>query len=120
MSSKGLIEEKSSSNKGENSVKRKRKVRFIAEISDNNNSDIMLLNDFLGKCNDKEFGDKITWREVLLFFVKKYGSEKNISLIQDESFSTEDKVMMKLKELNLKDGQNLSVYDLAAKVLKIH
>lgn len=120
MNSDNLIEENISSNKVDKSITRKRKVRFIAEISDSNNSDIELLNEFLGRCNDKEFGDKITWREVLLFFVKKYGSDKNISQIQDESFSTEDKVMMKLKELNLKEGQNLSVYDLAAKVLKIH
>lgn len=119
MKNDSLIDANVDSSKFEKVINRKRKVRFIAEISDNNKDEIKLLNDFLNQCNDKEFGERVTWREVLLFFVSKYGNYKNISMIKDDSYSKEDKVLMKLKELNLKDGKDLSVYDLAAKVLKI-
>lgn len=99
---------------------RKRKVRFSAEFSEEEKEDIEVLNDFINKCNKKEFGSLISWKDILLYFVKNHGNEKMISSIQDHSFTKEDRVMMKIKELSEKEGKDLSVYDIAAKALKIH
>ena len=43
-----------------------------------------------------------------------------ISSIQDHSFTKEDRVLIKIKELSEKEGKDFSVYDIAAKALKIH
>ncbi len=99
---------------------RKKKVRFSAEFSEEEKEDIKVLNDFIHKCNKKEFGSLISWRDILLYFVKNHGNEKMISSIQDHSFTKEDRVLIKIKELSEKEGKDFSVYDIAAKALKIH
>lgn len=79
---------------------------------------IQKLEDFLKNLNDKKFGRKVNWADVIYHFVENYG-DKELESIQESVMTKQDRVLKKISELNNKNDNNLDVFDIAAKHLKI-
>jgi len=112
---KGLI---SNSKKDEKEMKKglnkKMNVKFV--VSDE--TSVEILESYLANLNEKQFGRRVNWSDVLCYFVKHHG-EKDIASIQESVMTKKDRVLKKLSELNSKNGHDMDIYDLAAKHLKI-
>lgn len=119
MNERSLLNNEKSSSKETKKIRKKDSTRFIAEIPNVNSEGINLLNKFIIDCNNKEFGRKVSWSDILLHLVRNNNTDKVVNEIQTSVLTKEDRVMAKLKKLNSNSDRELTLIDLAAKALKV-
>lgn len=76
------------------------------------------LSEVLNQCNKKDFGKKIKKSDVISCALRKLG-EKNISEIQEMSFSLSDRIKLAHEEFNKKNKTSHSFEEFLAMKLKI-
>lgn len=119
MESTEVIKEKKAKVINADDSSKKKGARFVVEFSKEDSELIDTFNVFIEKCNNKEVGRKVTWTDVIKYLVLANNNDKIIKEVQESVLTIEDKVNIKLRELNGKDGNNLTIIELAAKALKI-
>ena len=76
------------------------------------------LSEVLNQCNKKDFGKKIKKSDVIYYALRQL-SEKNISEIQELSFSLSDRIKLAHEEFNKKNKTSHSYEEFLAMKLKI-
>ena len=78
-----------------------------------------LIFSLLAKCNEKDYGRAILFKDVCLYAVSKL-TDKDIEKIQETSLGEMEKVQRALDEHNKKSGANLSLGEFLVKKLGIN
>lgn len=85
----------------------------------NEKESLDLIFGLLRKCNEKDYGRVILFKDVCLYAVSKL-TDKDIEKIQEMSLGEMEKVQRLLDEHNKKTGQNLSLGEFLIKKLGIN
>lgn len=93
-------------------------TKFFINLS-NEKESIDLIFGLLRKCNEKDYGRAILFKDVCLYAVAKL-TDKDIEKIQEMSLGEMEKVQRLLDEHNKKTGQNLSLGEFLIKKLGIN
>jgi len=78
-----------------------------------------LIFDLLRKCNEKDYGKPILFKDLCLFAVSKL-TEKDIEKIQEQSLTEMEKVQRAYDEHKKKSGQEFSFGEFLTKKLGIN
>lgn len=93
-------------------------TKFFVDLS-NEKESLDLIFGLLRKCNEKDYGRVILFKDVCLYAVSKL-TDKDIEKIQEMSLGEMEKVQRLLDEHNKKTGQNLSLGEFLIKKLGIN
>ncbi len=93
-------------------------TKFFVDLSSDKDG-LSLIFGLLGKCNEKNYGKEIQFKDVVLYAVSKL-NEKDIEKIQESSLSEMEKVERALDEYNKKNGSKLSMGEFLVKRLGIN
>ncbi|MGE3609612.1 MAG: hypothetical protein AB7I27_08500 [Bacteriovoracaceae bacterium] len=93
-------------------------TKFFIDLS-NEKESLDLIFGLLRKCNEKDYGRVILFKDICLFAVAKL-NDKDIEKIQEISLGEMEKVQRLLDEHNKKTGQNLSLGEFLIKKLGIN
>ena len=93
-------------------------TKFFVDLSSEKDS-LDLIFGLLEKCNQKDYGREITFKDLCLFSLLKL-NEKDIEKIQEGSLSEMEKVQRALDEHNKKTGSHLSLGEFLVKKLGIN
>ena len=93
-------------------------TKFFVDLS-NEKESLSLIFDFLLKCNEKNYGRPILFKDICLYAISKL-SAKDIDKIQETSLSEMEKVQRALDEFNQKNGQKLELGEFLVKKLGIN
>lgn len=99
-------------------VIKEEQTKFFVDLSHEKES-LDLIFDLLRKCNEKDFGKEILFKDLCLYAVSKI-TDKDIEKIQEGSLSEMEKVERALYEHNKKSGTNLSMGEFLVKRLGIN
>ncbi len=93
-------------------------TKFFVDLSSEKDS-LDLIFGLLGKCNQKDHGKEITFKDLSLFAIGKL-NDKDIEKIQEGSLSEMEKVERALDEHNKKSGSSLTLGEYLVKKLGIN
>lgn len=93
-------------------------TKFFVDLSSDKDS-LDLIFGLLGKCNQKDYGKEITFKDLSLFAMGKL-NEKDIEKIQEGSLSEMEKVQRALDDHNKKTGSSLTLGEFLVKKLGIN
>ncbi len=93
-------------------------TKFFVDLSHEKES-LDLIFSLLRKCNEKDYGSVILFKDLCLFAVSKL-TDKDIEKIQESSLSEMERVNRALDEHNKKTGSNLSLGEFLVKKLGIN
>lgn len=93
-------------------------TKFFVDLSHEKES-LSLIFDLLRKCNEKDYGRPILFKDLCLFAVSKL-TEKDIDKVQEQSLTEMEKVQRVFDEHKKKTGQNLSFGEFLTKKLGIN
>lgn len=93
-------------------------TKFFVDLS-NEKESLDLIFGLLRKCNEKDYGRVILFKDVCLYAVSKL-TDKDLEKIQEMSLGEMEKVQRLLDEHNKKTGQNLSLGEFLIKKLGIN
>ena len=96
----------------------KEQTKFFVDLS-NEKESLSLIFDFLLKCNEKNYGKPILFKDLCLYAVSKLTS-KDVDKIKEQSLSEMEKVEIALLDHNKKTGQSLSMGEFLVKKLGIN
>ena len=96
----------------------KEQTKFFVDLSNEQDS-LSLIFDFLLKCNEKNYGKPILFKDLCLYAVSKLTS-KDVDKIKEQSLSEMEKVEIALLDHNKKTGQSLSMGEFLVKKLGIN
>ena len=96
----------------------KEQTKFFIDLS-NEQESLDLIFDFLMKCNEKNYGKPILFKDLCLYAVSKLTS-KDVDKIKEQSLSEMEKVEIALLDHNKKTGQSLSLGEFLVKKLGIN
>ncbi|MCT4641236.1 MAG: hypothetical protein N4A33_02995 [Bacteriovoracaceae bacterium] len=91
----------------------KDQTKFFVDLS-NEKESLSLIFNFLLKCNEKDYGRPVLFKDLCLYAISKL-TVKDIEKIQEKSLSEMEKVHRQLDEFNKKNGTNL---DMGAYLIK--
>ena len=75
--------------------------------------------DFLTKCNEKNYGKVIIFKDLCIYAVSKL-TAKDVDKLKEQSLSEMEKVEIALVEHNKKTGQSLNLGEFLVKRLGIN
>lgn len=93
-------------------------TKFFVDLSHEKES-LDLIFSLLRKCNEKDYGSVILFKDLCLYAVSKL-TDKDIEKIQEGSLSEMERVNRALDEHNKKTGSNLSLGEFLVKKLGIN
>ena len=93
-------------------------TKFFVDLSHDKDS-LSLIFDLLRKCNEKDYGRTVLFKDLCLYAVSKL-SDKDIEKIQEMSLGEMEKVQRLLDDHNKKTGLNLSLGEFLIKKLGIN
>ncbi len=93
-------------------------TKFFIDLS-NEKESLDLIFGLLKKCNEKDYGRIILFKDLCLYAVTKL-TDKDIEKIQESSLGEMEKVQRALDEHNRKTGQILSLGEFLVKKLGIN
>ncbi|MBD66512.1 MAG: hypothetical protein CME62_14970 [Halobacteriovoraceae bacterium] len=96
----------------------KEQTKFFVDLS-NKQESLSLIFDFLLKCNEKNYGKPILFKDLCLYAVSKL-TAKDIDKIKEQSLSEMEKVEIALLDHNKKTGQSLTLGEFLVKKLGIN
>jgi hypothetical protein len=96
----------------------KEQTKFFVDMS-NEKESLSMIFDFLLKCNEKNYGSPILFKDLCLYAVEKL-TDKDIDKIQERSLSDMEKVHRTLDEYNKKNNLSLSLEEYLVKKLGIN
>ena len=96
----------------------KEQTKFFVDLS-NEKESLSLIFDFLLKCNEKNYGKPILFKDLCLYAVSKLTS-KDVDKIKEQSLSEMEKVEIALLDHNKKTGQSLTLGEFLVKKLGIN
>lgn len=99
-------------------VIKEEQTKFFVDLSHERES-LNLIFDLLRKCNEKDFGKEILFKDLCLYAVSKL-TDKDIEKIHEGSLSEMEKVERALFEHNKKTGSNLTMGEYLVKKLGIN
>jgi len=85
------------------------KRRYIYNRKDKDDELANRIDEILLKCNDKNYGEKVEFAELLEFAIKLI-SEAHISTLMEQSITNEERVKEMVKKFNEKNNTNYDVY----------
>ena len=96
----------------------KEQTKFFVDMSNEKESLDMIFG-FLLKCNEKNYGKPILFKDLCLYSVSKL-TDKDIEKIQERSLSKMEKIHRTLEEYNKKHNLSLSLEEFLIKKLGIN
>ncbi len=93
-------------------------TKFFIDLS-NEKESLDLIFGLLKRCNEKDYGSVILFKDLCLYAVSKL-TDKDIEKIQEGSLSEMERVKRALDEHNRKTGSNLSLGEFLVKKLGIN
>ena len=96
----------------------KEQSKFFVDLS-NEQESLSLIFDFLLKCNEKNYGRPILFKDICIYAVSKL-TDKDVDKIQEVSLSEMEKVQRALDDYNKKNGQKLELGEFLVKKLGIN
>lgn len=93
-------------------------TKFFVDLSHEKES-LDLIFSLLRKCNEKDYGSVILFKDLCLYAVSKL-TDKDIEKIQEGSLSEMERVKRALDEHNRKTGSNLTLGEFLVKKLGIN
>lgn len=99
-------------------VIKEEQTKFFVDLSHDKES-LDLIFDLLRKCNEKDFGKEIIFKDLCLYAVSKL-TDKDLEKIQEGSLSEMEKVERALFDYNKKSGTNLTMGEFLVKKLGIN
>ncbi|PIP96644.1 MAG: hypothetical protein COW00_11975 [Bdellovibrio sp. CG12_big_fil_rev_8_21_14_0_65_39_13] len=99
-------------------VIKEEQTKFFVDLSHDKES-LDLIFGLLRKCNEKDFGKEILFKDLCLYAVSKL-TDKDLEKIQEGSLSEMEKVQRALDEHNKKTCANLSLGEFLVKKLGIN
>jgi len=85
----------------------KEQSKFFVDLS-NEQESLSLIFDFLLKCNEKNYGRPILFKDICIYAISKL-TDKDVDKIQEVSLSEMEKVQRALDDYNKKNGQKLEL-----------
>jgi len=105
-------------NQTRETVINKEQSKFFVDLS-NEQESLSLIFDFLLKCNKKNYGRPILFKDICIYAVSKL-TDKDVDKIQEVSLSEMEKVQRALDDYNKKNGQKLELGEFLVKKLGIN
>lgn len=105
-------------NQTRETVINKEQSKFFVDLSNEQDS-LSLIFDFLLKCNEKNYGRPILFKDICIYAVSKL-TDKDVDKIQEVSLSEMEKVQRALDDYNKKNGQKLELGEFLVKKLGIN
>jgi hypothetical protein len=105
-------------NQTRETVINKEQSKFFVDLS-NEQESLSLIFDFLLKCNEKNYGRPILFKDICIYAVSKL-TDKDVDKIQEVSLSEMEKVQRALDDYNKKNGQKLELGEFLVKKLGIN
>jgi DNA-binding FadR family transcriptional regulator len=105
-------------NQTRETVINKEQSKFFVDLS-NEQESLSLIFDFLLKCNEKNYGRPILFKDICIYAVSKL-TDKDVDKIQEVSLSEMEKVQRALDDYNKKNGQKLDLGEFLVKKLGIN
>jgi hypothetical protein len=105
-------------NQTRGTVINKEQSKFFVDLS-NEQESLSLIFDFLLKCNEKNYGRPILFKDICIYAVSKL-TDKDVDKIQEVSLSEMEKVQRALDDYNKKNGQKLELGEFLVKKLGIN
>ena len=99
-------------------VIKEEQTKFFVDLSHDKES-LDLIFGLLRKCNEKDFGKEILFKDLCLYAVSKL-TDKDLEKIQEGSLSEMEKVERALFDYNKKSGTNLTMGEFLVKKLGIN
>jgi hypothetical protein len=96
----------------------KEQTKFFVDMS-NEKESLSMIFSFLLKCNEKNYGKPILFKDLCLYAVSKL-TDKDIDKIQERSLSKMEKVHRTLDDYNKKHNLSLSLEEFLVKKLGIN
>ncbi len=96
----------------------KEQSKFFVDLS-NEQESLSLIFDFLLKCNEKNYGRPILFKDICIYAISKL-TDKDVDKIQEVSLSEMEKVQRALDDYNKKNGQKLELGEFLVKKLGIN
>lgn len=96
----------------------KEQSKFFVDLS-NEQESLSLIFDFLLKCNEKNYGRPILFKDICIYTISKL-TDKDVDKIQEVSLSEMEKVQRALDDYNKKNGQKLELGEFLVKKLGIN
>jgi len=93
-------------------------TKFFVDLTHEQES-LSLIFDLLRKCNEKDYGRPILFKDLCLYAVSKL-TEKDVDKIQEQSLTEMEKVQRAFDEHKKKTGQDLSFGEFLTKKLGIN
>jgi len=122
MENMGIEREKKRGRKTKNQIKEvhinKEQTKFFVDLS-NEQESLSLIFDFLMKCNEKDYGKAIIFKDLCIYAVSKL-TGKDVDKLKEQSLSEMEKVEIALVEHNKKTGQSLNLGEFLVKRLGIN
>lgn len=116
----GLVKKRGRKSKNQNKETQtnKEQTKFFVDLSKEQDS-LVLIFDFLNKCNEKNYGRPILFKDICLYAVSKL-TDKDIDKIQDQSLSEMEKVQRAYDDHKKKTGQHITFGEFLTKKLGIN
>ena len=105
-------------NQTRETVINKEQSKFFVDLS-NEQESLSLIFDFLLKCNEKNYGRPILFKDICIYAVSKL-TDKDVDKIQEVSLSEMEKAQRVLDDYNKKNGQKLELGEFLVKKLGIN
>ena len=122
MENMGIEREKKRGKKTKNQIKEvhinKEQTKFFVDLS-NEQESLSLIFDFLMKCNEKDYGKTIIFKDLCVYAVSKL-TAKDVDKLKEQSLGEMEKVEIALVEHNKKTGQSLNLGEFLVKRLGIN
>jgi len=99
-------------------VIKEEQTKFFVDLSHDKES-LDLIFGLLRKCNEKDFGKEILFKDLCLYAVSKL-TDKDLEKIQEGSLSEMERVERALFDYNKKSGTNLTMGEFLVKKLGIN
>ena len=96
----------------------KEQSKFFVDLS-NEQESLSLIFDFLLKCNEKNYGRPILFKDICIYAISKL-TDKDVDKSQEVSLSEMEKVQRALDDYNKKNGQKLELGEFLVKKLGIN
>ena len=122
MENMGIEREKKRGRKTKKQIKEvhinKEQTKFFVDLS-NEQESLSLIFDFLMKCNKKDYGKAIIFKDLCVYAVSKL-TAKDVDKLKEQSLGEMEKVEIALVEHNKKTGQSLNLGEFLVKRLGIN
>lgn len=105
-------------NQTKETVINQEQTKFFVDLS-NEKESLSLIFDFLLKCNEKNYGRPILFKDICIYAISKL-TDKDVDKIQEVSLSEMEKVQRALDDYNKKNGQKLELGEFLVKKLGIN